>query len=80
MQSTSDDPTGEHYTEICDLAHEVAAAQRKWTAAKEGEAAYKKLYDKLADDLLCMIEGGPDWQRKLEFEQVTWPQPPRPTA
>jgi hypothetical protein len=67
MQSTSDDPQRDHYTEICDLSHEVASAQRDWLAAKEDTGEKKKLYDKLADGLLHMIEGGPDWQKTLEF-------------
>ena len=67
MQSTSDDPQAEHYAEMCNQSRDVTVAQRKWLAAKEDTAEKKKLYDKLADELLYMIEGGPDWQKTLEF-------------
>ena len=67
IETTSDDPQGDHYAEICGLSHEVAAALREWQAAKEDAAEKKRLYDRLADNLLTMIEGGPDWQKTLEF-------------
>ena len=67
MQSVSDDPQRDHYGEICDLSHEVAQSQSAWFVAREDTHERKKLFDKLSGDLLGMIEGGPDWQKKLEF-------------
>lgn len=67
MESISDDPKGKHYTEICEQAALVADSLHRWNGAKENTKELKSIYDDLSCNLLVMIQGGPDWQQKLEF-------------
>jgi len=59
----------DHYHSIVEQEKAVRKALLEWTEAKDEASACKKNFDRLNDELLDMIHGGPDWQNKLPFDE-----------
>lgn len=55
----------EHYELIRERTREVCEARSTWAQAKDRSQALKKEFDALSGELLDLIVGGPEMQRKL---------------